>query len=57
MPFMGMPLPAVQHDYKKKMYGEIVVFYEITVHFLQFKLAMGGRGIPIKGTGAPPLRS
>ena len=47
MPFMGMPLPAVQHDYKKKMYGEIVVFYEITVHFLQFKLAMGGRGKPL----------
>ena len=47
MPSMGMPLPAVQHDYRKAIYGEIVVFYEIAVHFSRFKLVVYGRGKPL----------
>ena len=47
VPFMGMPLPAVQHNYKKEMYGEIAVFYEIAVHFPQFKLVVRGRLKPL----------
>ena len=29
------------------MYGEIVFFYEIAVHFLSFKFAVRGRGKPL----------
>ena len=47
VPFMGMPLPAVQHNNKKEMYGEIAVFYEIAVHFPQFKLVVRGRLKPL----------
>ena len=36
VPFMGMLLPAVQHNHKKTMYGEIVALYEIAVHFSWF---------------------
>ncbi len=28
-----LPLPAVQHNHYKTMYGENVAFYEIAVHF------------------------
>ena len=33
VPSMGMPLPTVQRNHYKAMYGEIVAFYEIAVHF------------------------
>ena len=52
-----MPLPAVQHNHYKTMYGENVAFYEIAVNNKKFKFVVCGRGIPINGTGDPPLRS
>ena len=45
-----LPLPAVQRNYYKAMYGEIVAFYEIAVHFFTIWVCCAREG------QAPPLR-
>ena len=42
-----MPLPAVQDNDHKKMYGEFVVFYEIAVLFSYWNFSPLGRGKPL----------